>query len=191
MKIRNGFVSNSSSSSFCIYGAVLDGRPEMNVEFFSKIKKEFPKQYDDGLNKLIDTYTKNINDWNKDRIPILEALKSVDNPEVFADKKTNGCEHSFDRNSAKFCPECGKQAFIVKENELKKKIRSSFDLDFVSSLLSIEFNYMYDSIYVGRSWNSIGDDETGGQLKKGVENLVKKLFGITKCSSIEQAWQDG
>jgi hypothetical protein len=42
MKIRNGFVSNSSSSSFCIYGVSLETD---YVDILKKIKKNSPESF--------------------------------------------------------------------------------------------------------------------------------------------------
>jgi len=52
MKIRNGFVSNSSSSSFCIYGTKIEANKE---EIFKLIKKN-PKVF----NELKEWVKKNI-----------------------------------------------------------------------------------------------------------------------------------
>jgi hypothetical protein len=66
MKIRSGFVSNSSTSSFCVFGAV--------------VTQSF-----------------------------LETL--LKNPD-----KEDGCEHKFNRDKAKFCPECGCKSWFEPEN---------------------------------------------------------------------------
>lgn len=97
MKTRNGFVSNSSTSSFCIYGAMVD-RNKVNEEEMEK--------------------------WG------LEVYYG-------------------------------------------------------------DSNWEQDKIYVGKSWSSIKDDETGAQFKKQIESLLKRLFDIDKCSTIEKAWYDG
>jgi len=98
MKIRNGFVSNSSSSSFCIYGAAIE----------------------------------------KDKIDEAAAEKLGLNV------------HYGDPN----CDE--------------------------------------DYVYVGRSWRSIKDDETGRVFKENIEKLIEQLYGKPKeCTTYEEAWHDG
>lgn len=67
MKTRNGFVSNSSSTSFCVYGVYVDGGTKLLDQLAGK----------------------------------------------FVPKKKEGCEHKFNRDSFKFCPECGSQAWHV------------------------------------------------------------------------------
>jgi len=99
MKIRNGFVSNSSSSSFCIYGT-------------------------------------NIGE-NRDEVEIIE-----------------------------------------------EKIRELG--------LKLEVHYGEYTRYVGRSWSSIGDDETGKQFKASVKDAVAKLeLDPKKIGTVEESWYDG
>ena len=59
MKTRQGFVSNSSSTSFCIYGTQLDfdkwnaiSNAESFVRLLKKIKQEFPTDYDKCLEEI-------------------------------------------------------------------------------------------------------------------------------------------
>lgn len=100
MKIRNGFVSNSSSSSFLIYGAEI-----------SEI--DFP---------------------NKDEILDSEKWQDL----------------SFERQ-----PDC-------------------------------------EYVYVGISWGSVKDDETGLQFKQRVEKQIKEMCGQDiACETISAAWYDG
>jgi len=108
MKIRNGFVSNSSSSSFCIYGAYI------NSSDFEKF----------GMPEGADVW-----DWAEGLdVPGLET-------------------HS-----------------------------SDYDYGF----------------YIGRSWSSVKDDETGLQFKESVEKAIKEAFGEElKCGTCSEAWYDG
>jgi hypothetical protein len=46
MKIRNGFVSNSSTTSFHIYGIALEDVKLMKVDGLKKIKKDKPKMWE-------------------------------------------------------------------------------------------------------------------------------------------------
>ena len=56
MKIRNGFVSNSSSSSFCIYGISTDEN-EITEALIAKGVSE--KEFEDGLYEYFDDWTYN------------------------------------------------------------------------------------------------------------------------------------
>lgn len=107
MKIRNGFVSNSSSSSFCIYGVSLDSG--VNLDFLPQGK------------------------WGDPEIEGLEIHR---------------------------CPDFS---------------------DF--------------GVYIGRSWNTVKDDETGAMFKKDIEDKLKEAFKdkmeLPKCETHSEAWYDG
>ena len=50
----------------------------------------------------------------------------------------------------------------------------------------------YTGYYVGRSWGSVGDDETGKQFKQSVEDSAKKIFGnVEGFTTVKEAWRDG
>ena len=114
MKIRMGFVSNSSSSSFCIYGAELSD--------------------------------------------VLEELKKALGMDL-----TSDCDDVY---------------------SLSEAIESKTGLEL--------HTVMGECLYIGRSYTSIKDDETGRQLKDDVEAKLKQLLGRdVPCSSLSEAWYDG
>ena len=46
--------------------------------------------------------------------------------------------------------------------------------------------------FLGISWSSIDDDETGSEFKARIEEKMKMLFGDdVKCGTHEEAWRDG
>lgn len=115
MRKRNGFISNSSSSSFLIYGTQIE-RGDI-VELFNKV---FPE-------KLID-------------------------------------EDSEDD---------------VDEYELMEEISEKTGVEFVSGC---------DDFYLGESWDSIGDDETGKQFKERIEKAIKEVIPDATVTTHEEAW---
>ena len=86
MKIRNGFVSNSSSSSFTcsICGAVYEGWDA--------------SPHDSSFDCSV---------CENEHILCNEHLKEDPQPAM-----NKGCDHEFDRDTVKFCPECGKEAWV-------------------------------------------------------------------------------
>jgi len=54
MKTRHGFVSNSSTTSFSIYGISMDDA-DINVDLFVRIKQNMPKAFE-GIVKQANTY---------------------------------------------------------------------------------------------------------------------------------------
>lgn len=49
-----------------------------------------------------------------------------------------------------------------------------------------------DGLYIGRKWKTIGDDETGKQLKEATQEKVDKLPVDDKiCATHEEGWYDG
>ncbi len=117
MKTRVGFVSNSSSSSFLIYG--------ISIEVF----QDFPK--------------------------IIEAYKKKEN---------------------------------IKDDDI-----DNYELqEFVEEETGLECHNPYDEgVYIGKSWHSIKDDQTGKQFKEEIENKLKDFFGNEiECCTLEEAWRD-
>ena len=108
-KIRTGFVSNSSSSSFCIYGTHLN---------------------------------------RESSIEILRDQHNISIDEV----------------------------------------------DELEDILSLNVYYMPyddDGFYIGRSFRTIKDNETGKEFKEKVEEKIKKYFPNSSLGTIEESFYDG
>ena len=120
MKIRNGFVSNSSTSSFCIYGTTVKRDKIYSAKIFEALDEE-DRRYDG---------------WEI----LEEALEEF-----------NLIEYS--------------------------------DSD-------------WSSVYIGRSWPTIKDDQTAREFKKIIENDIRAFFDKhlpgekldLSCSTHEEAW---
>ena len=119
MIIRNGFVSNSSTSSFLIYGVALDSSQIKELLGYPDIEDE------NGDEEEFDAY------------------------EILEDKLPHGLEYH----------------------------RPDYD----------------DDYYIGESWSSVKDDETGKQFKERIEASLKSVFGdkLSGFSTLEAAWRDG
>jgi len=128
MKIRNGFVSNSSTTSFCIYGITVE------------------------TNKINDIITDLINN-GKINVKYLTDLKG-------------GWI-------------CSTLEHIFKEYDMEK--------------LEVHSGPYEDVIYIGRSWKTVSNTETGQDFKNDTEDKINSIFSKLNpvYSTHEVAWRDG
>ena len=130
MKIRNGFVSNSSASSFLIYGIEIDSE-----ELFKMMKKTHPQE----VKELYEDDDADDIDDGEGAYDLFEKLVPYD----YNDKD----RLSYDS------PDSG-------------------------------------TVYLGRSWDQVKDDETGKQFKERTVADIRKLIGDKKVKfdTHEFAW---
>jgi len=195
MKKRQGFVSNSSTSSFCIYGISIGSSADIGsdnwIDALKKFKSKSPEllisRIDGVIDKIKSRSNGDISDYNQKRIDAYNLVKNIDSDELFADQRVRGCEHDIDENT-NFCSECGNPVWRKVENKNLEILKDLLDDETGFLLVGLE---CHAGSYVGRSWCTVGDEETGAEFKKSVENAVKLLSLNGKCSTIEEAWYNG
>jgi len=124
MKVRNGLISNSSSSSFLIYGTSFD----------TPHKKKF--------NEI---FTKEA------QVKIWDANKEYFDAKTIEEFGEEVCEHITDCSDSL--------------------------IDTVEALIdTVKAPDEWDMTFIGNSWSSVKDDETGAQFKERTEKELKKIF---------------
>lgn len=76
MKIRNGFVSNSSSSSFILYGANVTLNESMDENEYEKCQAQFTIIDDDKWFLIGSTIMSDVENYNIKKIDLSDAEKS-------------------------------------------------------------------------------------------------------------------
>ena len=182
MKIRNGFVSNSSSSSFVLYGVSIDS--ELAPAKLAKyMLKNCPKEYAKAVKESVGMF-------EGDKEKMTEALMNPGDKKYFKSKMVRTCEHAIATETVKFCPECGKPSWTeVSEldeddyNEILYEITQAFD--FGDS--GIIYQTGEGGTFIGRDYEHIPDDMRFGDFKKQTQEMVSDILGKkVKCSHIEE-----
>lgn len=135
MKIRNGFVSNSSSSSFLIFGIA--------VEEESKIA---------------------------DLLKTTKFLKQDEYPRLRVDPNGE----------------------LLDEDEIESMMDDGIGEVLYLLLQDSELEHAGNGDYghfIGRCWSTVGDNETGGQFKQSVRDLLDAMgFDGSKASTCEGSY---
>jgi hypothetical protein len=163
MKIRNGFVSNSSSSSFCIYGFEAITRYQDNaIDSLKKMKQEDPEFFIPHIQSLMNKMQSKIakgSSYLNTTLEIYEILLRIDDENLPA-------------------------------GDIEKLKDFIDEPEYFYELLGLSYHNMDGYAYAGRDWSSVKDEETGLEFKKSVERIAKYIT-TKKCTTIEEAWYNG
>ena len=158
MKVRTGFVSNSSSSSFCAFGVIIEASDIDTIKLAKYIKQINPLKFAKNFEWYRDGRIK-----RGESTEIIDAALDIDNPNLFEKTKVRGCDHP--ESPAKFCNECGKPTW--KEIGVSKSEVSEYLEEDIQGLLELSnLNCMSTegSIYIGKSYDHSEKDMTFGEF---------------------------
>lgn len=133
MKLRIGFVSNSSSSSFCVYGASVDDF-SLNTEVLDRLEKSFSE--------------------NKELVKVITKCREA----IKADEDCDLSDYLYD----------------------------------IMETLQVSHMFSDSTLLIGRSYNTLKDDETGKQFRKSTTEKLRLILGDTKleCDYIDEVIYD-
>lgn len=181
MKIRNGFVSNSSSSSFCIYGTE-DVSFGDGVVLLKTLRENFPEEFE----KMVSRWEKYAKSAKQKKI--VQWIRDGLEGDILESKKVRGCDHKI-KDDVKFCPECGKDAWIVEE------IISQDDLDEYTAEEPCEIFECFEGLEyitsdgyeaIGLAYESAPDEMTFGEFRAKADDIISKIAGKkVKCKHLE------
>lgn len=165
MKTRQAFVSNSSTSSFCIYGVALE-KPDDAAVLYNWLLK-FEEAYSEKFQEIVSDIKKQQSKY-RDDVSFFDKLKDI----RIIDK-----QQFLEAFEKEYCGE------FYEMYELIRSFINPYDLE-------MEIPCEYETIYIGRSWSSVRDNETGAEFKKIIERKINKLFGEHKCETHTEAWRN-
>lgn len=162
MKQRQSFVSNSSTTSFCIYGTRIENfDSEKCIDSFKYMKANHLDEFKKRILNIRKQWEEK--EYKKKHLPILDLILRIDD--------INSDEESDIKTLLEY---------------------DTADIFCQIMQLGYWPDYDGDNCYFGQSWPSIGDDETGGQFKKYIKEELMMIFGDNiQCSTHEEAWRDG
>ncbi|MFA5312470.1 MAG: hypothetical protein WC375_04005 [Methanomassiliicoccales archaeon] len=182
MKVRSGFVSNSSTSSFTIYGTS-EYRVEDYIEMLRRIQAHNPEHYKTQILKFIRNFSLSQAEVN--------AFLNINDESVFSEVRNRGCSHPLLTPDDKFCTRCGVASYIstplvnrnVINTIIEDAVRDDGLLECLTGLITQDTEYC---VYLGRKYTSMKDEETLGAFKKNIHEMVKLIIGKeVKCEHQE------
>lgn len=177
MKKREGFVSNSSTSSFVCYGV-----GDISIKRWDKLaielKKRDPKWYASQIDRLKKYGNKEV------------LIDGLENPETLEEKlkfqRVRTCNHDID-TSNKFCPECGQVVWIEKQAVSQDDLEGHLRDWLYEEPAGIRYCCSDGWEALGFDYQDIPDDMTMGEWRKQAhEFLSAVLEKKVECHYIEE-----
>ena len=179
MKTRLTLVSNSSTTSFCIYGICTE--IENDAESIFKLLQKIVRNHYDKYVFGVDTHIKGLTEsdqcnekWAIDKINFLNFMKTI--PDTTLEYYISVVDPD---------EEYG-------DGDVEESLRE--ELDSALSYVGLSCHRGpdgYESFYIGRDFTSIGDNETGAQFKNSIKELISTIFSSSECTIHEESWQNG
>jgi len=171
VKSRIGFVSNSSTTSFCIYGAAFESEPTLTIQALRDFRSQYPADFAENIRGLGSSKSP----WAS---KVLKMLTQIDDASACSPAKVRNCEHSYDTQSP-FCPHCGKPTWKEVASSVQETLDSlSDDWYDAAKYFKLESHSGQEGcgFYLGRSYTSMDQEQTRKQFEEDIRNRLTCLF---------------
>lgn len=165
MKIRQGFVSNSSSTSFCIYGVALDGLRQLNLQELCKLQIERLKASIERLKQypiLDDETQEKFISQNQKELEFFENAKNMETEDLYEK--------------------------LEEQYELYELTDIIGDVD-----LNVYIEPYSNTIFIGIPPHKMNDVDIVGEWKEQVQYRISKIVNAEPedFGWIEEGWCNG
>ena len=113
----------------------------------------------------------------------------------FEPTKTEGCEHKFNRNKAKFCPECGAKSWEIQEDDrdCNDELEELLDAKGLDVIMWGGGESCSEGMYVGKNLdgNTVNESKDPLNVLKEAEPKIKELFPKSKIQFYSDSGYNG
>lgn len=166
-----------TGNSFCLYGVQVTSfftHPSRLYFIITRLQVEFPDIFHKYItDKIKNLGTKKKVDYVTDKLDVYQFLAT----DLVGQPYKNFCDTIYGKDTDTNDNNSSESIDIMKQllHELFEVVGN---LDMVCS-------YEVNLAYIGRSFSSIGDNETGTQLKRSTEETLSRIFLEPKCKIYE------